>query len=306
MEVHLAALENISCWAFRSICTGATDSYTGMLSLNYLGRKNAAWKEIDMFQIKDQRQWIQVATSKEKEIIVFLKKLEEELKNNPSKDNIYGIQLNASCPSPEIIRIGQGPALIKRPTKVTNLLKELLKQGKFQVGIKVRLGLNPTEVQQRKVLTLFEEIEKIDSPQFSRVTVHFKNAQDRSSTPYDYSLLKEMGFFKIPLIINGGIKSYQDFQQITANLKMKNIAGFMVGRAAIQNPDAFIAINNSMNGTKSSFRGLKVISEEFEKRCRENMPKSAYLEKIKKYCSWYPQTLAIPAPTDPVKHAFYN
>lgn len=306
MEVHLASMENISCWAFRALCHGATDSYSGMLSTSYLVRKSAAWKEVDFFKIEKQRQWVQVATSKEKECAEFVKKLDNELKTNPLKNNLYGIQINASCPSPNIIGIGQGPALIKRPTKVSNLLKELLKQDKFKVGIKVRLGLHPLEVQQRKVLSLFEELEKIGDPNFTRVTVHFKNAQDKSNTPYDYSLLKEMTSFKIPLVINGGIKSYEDFIEITKGLNAKNIAGFMIGREALQNPDVFIKIRNSLDKKDVSLRGLKSISKEFEELSNKQMPKPVYLNKIKKYCSWYPQTLAIPTITDTTPRAYYN
>src|SRR3989338_5385303 len=124
MELHLAPLENVSCWAFRSLYTGVTDSYTGMLSLTNLVKRNNTWDEVDTFPIQGQRQWIQIATSKETECYAFFKKLEEEIKKHPEKDNIYGIQLNCSCPSPGLISIGQGPALIKRSTKVSNILKE--------------------------------------------------------------------------------------------------------------------------------------------------------------------------------------
>lgn len=307
MELHLASMENVSCWAFRSLCRGATDSYTGMLALSPLLRRKSAWKEVDLFEIEGQKQWIQIATSKETECAEFIKQLNADLKLNPLKDNVYGVQLNASCPSPQIIKIGQGPALIKRPTKVSNLLKELLKQDKFKVGIKVRLGLNPMEVKQKRILTLFEELEKINDPNFTRVTVHFKNARDGSNAPYDYSLLKEMTSFKLPLIINGGIKDYKDFKTITKNLNMKNIAGFMIGRNALENPDAFIKINNAINKENAPLRGLKLISEEFEKLCVEHLPKSTYLEKIKKYCSWYPQTLKIPETNLSEKSlAYYN
>lgn len=294
MELHLAALENVSCWAFRSLCHGATDSYTGMLSLNYLLRRNTGWNEIDLFKIEGQRQWIQVATSKEKECSQFIKQLRSELKENPLKDNVHGIQLNASCPSPEIIKIGQGPALIKRPTKMGNLLRELLNQDVFKIGLKVRLGLNAGEVRQRKVLSLFEEIEKIGDPNFNRVTVHFKHALDRSSTPYDYSILKEMSSFKIPLIINGGIKNLEDFKEITRNVRMKNIAGFMVGRGALENPDCFASIRKSLDMDFTTSRGLKKIGEEFEQLCKKHMPKPVYLEKIKSRCPWYPRSLVIP------------
>lgn len=306
MELHLASMENVSCWAFRSLCHGATDSYTGMLALSPLLRRKSAWKEVDLFKIDGQRQWIQIATSKETECAEFLKQLNTDLKLNPLKDNVYGIQLNASCPSPKIIKIGQGPALIKRPIKVSNLLKELLKQDKFKVGIKVRLGLNPFEVKQKKILSLFEELEKINDPNFTRVTVHFKNARDGSNAPYDYSLLKEMTSFKLPLVINGGIKSYEDFKTITKSMNVIKIAGFMIGRGALENPNIFTKINNAVNKENKPLRGLKLISQEFEKLCGEQLPKSTYLEKIKKYCSWYPQTLKIPETSSPKSLAYYN
>ena len=54
-------MENITAWAFRSLCNGASDSYTGMLSLTNLVKRNNTWEEVDTFKIEGQRQWIQVA-----------------------------------------------------------------------------------------------------------------------------------------------------------------------------------------------------------------------------------------------------
>jgi len=86
---------------------------------------------------------------------------------------------------------------------------------------------------------------------------------------------------------------------------MKNIAGFMIGRAALENPDSFIEINRSLNEESASLRGLKVIGEEFEQLCTKHMPKPIYLEKIKKYCSWYPKQLVIPVTNLGVKSPRY-
>jgi tRNA-dihydrouridine synthase len=270
MEFHLAPMENVSCWAFRKLCTNVSDSYTGMLSLNNLIRRNNAWREVDTFKIEEQRQWIQVATSKEKEckeFILKLNKIEEE------KKNIYGIQLNVSCPSKELIKIGQGAALIKRAKKVSSLVQELLNQDKFKIGLKVRLGLNKEEVKKRKIITLFEELEKIKDSNFSNVCVHFKHAQERSSTDYDYSILKDLIQFNIPLIANGGIRNNEEVE------KFSKIKGIMIGRGALGNPNCFSElINLNLN---------RDIKEEFEENCKEHMPKPNYLETIKKYCEWY-------------------
>ena len=78
MEIQLASMENLTCWAFRSLMQGVSDSYTGIMSMNYLVKRHKAWREVDLYPISLQRQWLQVATSKENEIIEFFKKLEEK------------------------------------------------------------------------------------------------------------------------------------------------------------------------------------------------------------------------------------
>jgi tRNA-dihydrouridine synthase len=286
MELHLASMENITCWAFRKLCEGASDSYTGMLSLTNLVKRANTWDEIDTYPIEGQRQWIQIATSKEAECSKFLEKLEEELKKHPEKDNIHGIQLNASCPSPQLIKIGQGPALIKRLTKVSNLLRELLKQNRYKIGIKLRLGLNKKEVEQRKIFALFKELEKIaqTNDNFTNVTIHLKHAQELSEGKYDYSLLNELASYKLPLIINGGIKNADEMNKLIARVSpenRKNIKGIMLGREALKNPDCFSEIKSSLNNFPLISRNPKQIRTEFNELCKQHMPKAIYLKTIK-------------------------
>ena len=286
MEIHLAAIDNVTCWAFRKLCLGVTDSYTGVISMGTLVQRNNAWKEVDTFAISNQRQWIQVATSKEKECADFILKLTEHLRKNPEKDNVYGIQINASCPSPNLIRVGQGPALIKRASKVSSLLKELLKQDRFKVGIKVRLGLNAAEVEQRKILRLFEQLEEIKDPNLSRITVHFKHAGQRSAEPYDYSILKELVSYKLPLVLNGGIKTALDVKKIIRDVDNSNIAGVMAARAALENPNCFVKLSNELNGTTLKERTVSELKLNFNDLCKEHEMKPLHLETIKRYCAW--------------------
>ena len=286
MQIHLSALKNVSCWAFRKLCTGATDSYTSMLSMGNLIRKNAAWEEVDTYPIEGQRQWIQVTTSREKLCGLFLDKLNNELKTHPEKDNVYGIQVNFSCPSAELINSGQGPALIKRPNKVSNIVKKLLKQNKFKVGIKVRLGLNEKEAQEKVLLRLFDELSKIKNPNFEHVAVHFKHAKESSYAKYDYSLLKELVKFNLPIIINGGISEIKDVKEILKDVDTKNIVGFMVGREAVRDPSCFKKFSNSFNKTSLKSKDYKELNKDFDDFILEHSPKQIYLKTIKKVCLW--------------------
>ncbi len=285
MEIHLASMENITCWAFRKLCRGASDSYTGMLSLTNLIKRNNTWEEIDTFPIEGQRQWIQITTSKEAECAAFFKRLEEEIKKHPEKDNVYGIQLNASCPSLDLIRLGQGPALIKRPTKISNLIKELLKQTKYKVGIKLRLGLNELEVEERRIFTLFRELEKIakDNPNFTNVTIHLKHAQANSSDKYDYSFLKELATYNLPLVLNGGIKTSEDIKKLLALVapeNKKNIKGVMLARVVLKNPNCFLEIGKDINGLPLISRNFKELAVEFNELCKQHRPHEIYLKTI--------------------------
>ena len=293
MEIHLGSMENITCWAFRKLCKGASDSYTGVLSMTNLVKRTNTWEEIDTYPIEGQRQWIQVATSKEIECSKFLEKLEEEIKEHPEKDNIYGIQLNCSCPSPNLIRIGQGPALIKRPTKVANLIKELLKQNKYKVGIKLRLGLNEMDVKNRKIFNLLKELEKIakENTNLTNVTIHIKHAQESSSSDYDknYIFLNELASYNLPLVINGGITNSEDLAKLMKHISpenKKNIKGIMLAREALKNPDCFLEINNSLNKISTIKRNLSEIKSEFNELCKQHSPRAIYIATIKEKCSW--------------------
>jgi len=266
---------------------GVTDSYTGMISMGYLLERNKAWKEVDFFDIDGQRQWIQVLSSREKECNDFLKRINEKLKEEPEKSNCYGIQLNCSCPSPMIVKIGQGSALIKRPLKVASLVNELLKQDKYKVSVKTRLGLNEFEVRERRIFKLLEELEKIKDPNFTEVVVHLRHAKENSDAVYDYSVLKEICDYNIPIVINGGIKSYRNYNNIVKTIpKRKNIKGLMIGREALSNPDCFVEVSNMLNCTLLKNRDLEEINSEFKKLCEEHMPRNIYLERIKKACEW--------------------
>jgi len=279
-------MENVTCWAFRKLCKGATDSCTGMMSANYLIRRSKAWKEVDMFPIDGQRQWLQIATSKEKECSELLARLEKELSAFPQKNSLYGIQLNASCPSPQVVNLGQGSALMKRPKKIISLIQGFLTQRKFKVSLKIRLGFNIFEAK-KSILVLLEELQKIKDPNFSQVVIHFKYASEQSFTPYNYSILNEICKFKVPLIINGGINNYNDFKKIISSIpKNNNVKGFMIGREAINNPDCFALILNSIHNLNNPARTPDKILSEFKELCEQHPPKDIYLKKIAEFAPW--------------------
>jgi tRNA-dihydrouridine synthase len=250
MQYHLAPLYNISCWAFRAACAGATDSYTEMIDLNpLLGENPTAWDDVDTFNIPHQRQWVQILVNNPVYLAKFPAKLQQFQQLNPDRANIYGININAGCPSPGVIQAGQGAALIKRITRIKKLLDAFLKNPinhTFKISVKLRLGLNLQELNNNIILDTLETIASMEDPRISPPIIHFKHAEQTSEEPERWELLEAILDLQIPIIINGGIMYPKQLNTIKQSLPVrqheqwnKNIKGIMIGRAAMKDLNIF-------------------------------------------------------------------
>ena len=108
MEFHLAPMQNISCWAFRASFQGVTDSYSEMIGIDQvLKNSNHAAETMDFYPVPDQRQWLQVITNSPNTIAQLPSHLQQWQSEHPESSALYGVNINAGCPSPEVIRAGK-------------------------------------------------------------------------------------------------------------------------------------------------------------------------------------------------------
>ena len=113
----LAPMESVSDCAYRRVCwdRGASLTWTEMIRARGLARNNkSTFDLIDTFD-PEVLTGVQLMVANEKELSEALEKLERP---TPHFKNIRAIDLNFGCPSPEVIRIGAGPALLKRRGKL--------------------------------------------------------------------------------------------------------------------------------------------------------------------------------------------
>ena len=155
--------------------------------------------------------------------------------------NICTVDLNFGCPSPDVINIGAGPAMLKRKARITQMLSALVEWKRTTslpnigaVGCKIRLGLNASE-QSSKVYLRVVEAANVSGLDY--LTVHARHAKQRSRDLPTWSAIKEIrDIATMPIIGNGNVTS------LKAALQMKDITGcdtFMLARAAIRNPWIF-------------------------------------------------------------------
>ncbi len=218
----LAPMEDVTDSAFRSICHryGADITFTEMAKVDALARKNAStWQRIKM-------------TDKTPTIIQIVGHKEDALKKFLSifqpQDGFCGFNLNLGCPSPEVVNLGSGCAMIKRISKTQNLVKAIKDCG-YKASIKMRLGLNRYEKEKKAYLNL---INAVDADFF---VVHARHGTESYESPADFRVYPECVKTGKTIIANGDVTE----KETVDALKEMGIKGAMIGRLAISNPAIF-------------------------------------------------------------------
>ena len=287
MEFHLAPMKNICCWAFRASIFGITDSYVEMINLeSLLNNKRNAWNLIDTYPIKNQNQWLQILTHNLKDISLLPKILIQFFKNNPERNNIYGVNINAGCPDPNIISAGDGAALIKRTKRLIDLVKSFLSVPESQnlhLSCKLRIGLNEREMNYKKVGDFLESLRSIDDHRLKPPIIHFKHAKQSSKESPHWEFLESFLNINVPIIINGDISNPNDIKKIKEILPndLQNqwnnlIAGIMIGRGILKNPICFEAFKANIDNRVDESQ-WKIL---FQNNLKVHPPQKKYLVNL--------------------------
>ncbi len=227
----LASLERYSDSVFRTLCYnhGAELTFTEMAHVNsFLNRNRGSFQKIEPRDSTPVQ--IQILSSNEG-------KLDRFLSGFKPFDGFMGFNLNLSCPSKDVIRQGKGAAMVKRATK-TGKLVALIRNHGYPVSVKIRLGLNQYEKDNKLYLN---NLGRVDPDFF---VVHAKHAGQSSGEPEDDSVYPECveAARGIPVIANGGI----DSPEKVLSLMEMGVGGVMMGRPAMGNPAIFDLIKNEM------------------------------------------------------------
>jgi tRNA-dihydrouridine synthase B len=254
----LSPLESVSDIGFRRLCyaQGASMTWTEMVRGDALYRKNQATLELIDTYDPSTLTGLQLLVKNADGLLSALHRLEELAITDKYKhfNNIAAIDLNFGCPSPDVIREGAGPSLLKRRSKLYEIFNALSAWKKTTtlpnigaVGCKIRLGLNQNEQDLKIYLPV---VTAANESGLDYVTVHARHAKQRSRDLPTWAAIGEIkNISTIPIIGNGDVKSIHDAEQL---MKQSNCDGVMIARAAIQNPWMFRSFNFSDNNNSSS------------------------------------------------------
>ncbi|MDD5651451.1 MAG: tRNA dihydrouridine synthase DusB, partial [Candidatus Nanoarchaeia archaeon] len=263
----LAPMVGINDTAFRLLCKkyGAGLICTEMINANAIFKNNKATiNKLDI--VKEERPISVQLFGANTEMLEYAAKVVE-------KDADI-IDLNFGCPDTKVLKQGAGAALLKRPKKIEEIVKAVVKKVNIPVTAKIRIGINKPDLG----LKLAKLIENAGA---SAIAVHGRTSAQGYSGKANWNAIKEIKEnVNIPVIGNGDIFSGEDAERM---LELTKCDFLMIGRQAMINPYIFTEVNNYLKNKKvikiTNKDKIKLFSEYIKLADKYGYPKFEFVKR---------------------------
>jgi len=141
------------------------------------------------------------------------------------------IDINMGCPTPKIVKNGEGSALMRRPELAYEIMATVVNAVKVPVTVKIRKGWDDHSVNAVQMAELAQRAG------ISAIAVHGRTREQFYAGQADWNIIKAVkSSVSIPVIGNGDIRTPQDAGRM---LTETGCDGIMVGRGSQGNPWLF-------------------------------------------------------------------
>ena len=224
-NVFLAPMAGVTDMAYRAICKqfGCGLTYTEMVSAKGLYYKSENTNELMALAPEEQPAAIQIFGS-DADILASIAVLVQAAGADI-------IDINMGCPTPKIVRNGDGSALMQKPELVAEIVKKVTAAVAIPVTVKIRKGWDENSINAVEIAQVAEQNGA------KAVTVHGRTREKFYSGQADWEIIKKVKqAVRIPVIGNGDVISPETAQEM---LDLTGCDAVMIGRGAEGNPWIF-------------------------------------------------------------------
>jgi len=141
------------------------------------------------------------------------------------------IDINMGCPTPKIVKNGEGAALMKNPRLAVEIVRAVVGRVKIPVTVKMRKGWDEESVNAVEMAKL------LACEGAAAITVHGRTRSQFYAGKADWEIIAAVKkAVDVPVIGNGDIRRPEDALLM---MEQSGCDGIMIGRAALGNPWIF-------------------------------------------------------------------
>ncbi len=277
-NVFLAPMAGVTDKAFRLISSKMEPglAFTEMVSAKGLYYKNEQTEDLLSIDPQEGPVFVQLFGS---DPYIIGRVIRDDINH---RDNIAGIDINMGCPSPKIVKNGDGAALGRNLALAEKVIKTLVETSDKPVSVKFRKGWDDENLTGLKLAQI------ADKAGVDFVSVHGRTREMFYSGKADWDYIKMIKEnIDIPLIGNGDIFTAQDAKDM---IEYTGCDGVMLGRGVMGNPWLIRDTIHLLNGDDilpvSSEEKLETIIEHLNLLIKFKGEKVATAE-IRKHIGWY-------------------
>ena len=271
-DIFLAPMAGVSDSAMRIICAhmGAGLCFSEMVSARALCRDDKKTRELIYKDKLEGDLVVQLFGSEPESMAVAAKKVQ-------ATGDFCAIDINMGCPTPKIVRNGDGSALMRDAELAKKIVGAVVDAVSLPVTVKMRTGWDEKSINARQISLAVVEAGA------SCVTVHGRTTRQGYAPYAEYDTVKEVkSSVGVPVVVSGDIDSREKYDEVKAYTMCD---GYMIGRAAMGDPFIFRRIVSGGSGAGADEKA-DIILWHYELMSRQKGGYRAARE-MRKHLLWY-------------------